>query len=46
MYKLKLHYFVDNYVDLKEKRFFAHAQEEDFLFFANTQTVNYYLQII
>ncbi len=33
MYKLKLHYFVDNYVELERiKRFFAHAHEEDFLF--------------
>jgi len=35
MYKPTHMYFVDNYVELERiKRFFAHTQEEDFLFFA------------
>ena len=32
MYKLKRHYFVENYVEPERQRFFAHAQEEDLLF--------------
>jgi len=38
MYKLKLHYFVENYVVLKEKRFLPTRKKKIFYFCLRCQT--------